>query len=287
MQFFFKSVLLRGGVTQSNRIVKRGRGRLRNLFFALAIAAVIAAAAAAAILRTLTSEASLFSLDPLIKRLLMLTIVKALRCIKCINSKITSRSNKDCYNCDTSVIRCLRCAKGSYSNCTAAFAAINTAFDNFVSAKDSGAIQRVRRDAALLRGAANGPGGLASGSRGFRSNPGSFAGFALAFKTFNLNVAFVRLNGLVAANRSPVTRSASSILPFPAFALAALVAFVAFVALVALAALVVLVALIVVAPFALVVAPAALAAAPAVAMTLAERRAKVKRLLRALVDLLL
>ncbi|EKD13318.1 hypothetical protein MBM_08401 [Drepanopeziza brunnea f. sp. 'multigermtubi' MB_m1] len=247
----------------------RGRGRLKNPFSALAIAAVIIAAAAAAILRTLILEASLLPLDPFTKRLLMLTTVKALKCIKCINNKIISRSNKDCYNCDTSVIRYFRYVKSSYSNCTAAFAAANTAFDNFLAL-----------NAAFLKSAASSPSGLANKSKGFKSSPGGLASFALALKTFNLNVAFIKLNSLVVANRSPVTRSASSISSFP-LALAALVAPVAF------AALVAFVALIVVALFALVVALAAPAAAPAVAMTLAERRAKVKRLLRALVDLLL
>ncbi|EKD11820.1 hypothetical protein MBM_10027 [Drepanopeziza brunnea f. sp. 'multigermtubi' MB_m1] len=98
------------------------------------------------------------------------------------------------------VIRCLRYAKSSYSNCTVAFAAINTAFDNFVSAKDN------------------------------------------------------------------MTRSASSILPFP-FALT----LAAFIAPVAFAAPVAFVALIIVALFALVVALAALAAALAVAITLTKR----------------
>ncbi|EKD17336.1 hypothetical protein MBM_04913 [Drepanopeziza brunnea f. sp. 'multigermtubi' MB_m1] len=226
-------------VTQSNRIVKRGRGRLKNFFFALAIAAAAAAAAAAAILRTLTFEASPFPLDLLTKRLLMLTTVKAL------------------------------------NNYTAAFAAVNTAFDNFLAL-----------NAALLKGAVNGPGGLASRSKGFRSSLDSFASFAFAFKTFNLNVAFVRLNSLVVANRGPVTRSASSMSLSP-LALAAFIALVVLAAFVALAVLVALVALIVVALFALIVALAAFAAAPAVAMTLAERRAKVKRLLKALIDLLL
>ncbi|EKD17477.1 hypothetical protein MBM_04338 [Drepanopeziza brunnea f. sp. 'multigermtubi' MB_m1] len=237
----------------------------QNLFSALAIAAIAVAAAAAAILRILTFEASPFLLDLFIKRLLILTTVKALKCIRCINNKITSRFNKDCYNCDTSVIRYLRCTKGSYSNCTAAFAVINTAFDNFLAL-----------NIAFLRSAANGPGGLANRSKGFKSSLGSFISFALALKTFNLNVAFIKLNSLVVANRNPMTRSASSILPFPlALAPAALVAPVA------------PVALIVVAPFALIVALAAPAAAPAVIITLAERRAKVKRLLKALVDLLL
>ncbi|EKD15125.1 hypothetical protein MBM_06886 [Drepanopeziza brunnea f. sp. 'multigermtubi' MB_m1] len=241
----------------------------QNLFFALAIAAAAATAVAAVILRTLTFEDSLFLLDLFIKRLLILTTVKALKCIKCINNKITSRFNKNCYNCDTSVIRYLRYAKSSYSNCTAAFAAVNTAFDNFLAL-----------DAALLKGAANSASGLANRSRGFKSNLDGFISFALALKTFNLNVAFVRLNSLIAANRNPVTRSASSMLPFPAFALA----LAAFIALVASATLV---ALIIVASFALVIALAALAAALAVAITLAKRRAKVKRLLRALIDLLL
>ncbi|EKD13315.1 hypothetical protein MBM_08398 [Drepanopeziza brunnea f. sp. 'multigermtubi' MB_m1] len=222
-------------ITQSNGIVKRGRGRLRNLLSALAIAAVIAAAAAA-IPRIFTLEPSPFLLDLLIKRLLMLTIVKALRCI---------------------------------NNCTAAFAAANTAFENFLAL-----------DAAFSRGVASSPSGLAS--KGFKSNLSSFASFAFAFKTFNLNIAFIRLNGLVAANRSPVTRSASSILPFPfALALAAFVAFVAF------AAFVAFVVFIIVALFALVIALAALAAALAVVITPAKRRAKVKRLLKALVNLLL
>ncbi|EKD13661.1 hypothetical protein MBM_08379 [Drepanopeziza brunnea f. sp. 'multigermtubi' MB_m1] len=163
----------------------------------------------------------------------MLTTVKALKCIKCINNKIISKSNKDCYNCDTSVIRCLRYAKSSYSNCTAAFAVINTAFDNFLA----------------------------------------------------LDAAFFKR---CLANRSPMTRSASSISPFPlALAIVAFVTSVAFAAFVAFAAIVASVALIIVAPFALIVALAAFAAAPAVAITLTERRAKVKRLLRALVDLLL
>ncbi|EKD15131.1 hypothetical protein MBM_06892 [Drepanopeziza brunnea f. sp. 'multigermtubi' MB_m1] len=257
------------------KIVKRGRSRLKNPFFALAIAAIAIAAAAAVILRTFTFEASLFFLNFLIKRLLILTTVKALKCIKCINNKITSKSNKDCYNCDTSVIRYLRYAKGNYNNCTAAFAIINTAFDNFLAL-----------DAALLRGAANSPSGLTNKSKGFKSSPGGLAGFAFAFKTFNLNIAFIKLNSLVAANRNPVTRSASSISLFP-FALAVLIAFVAFAALVALAALVAPVAFIVVAPFTLIVALAAFAAAPAVIITLTKRRAKMKRLLRALIDFLL
>ncbi|EKD21575.1 hypothetical protein MBM_00688 [Drepanopeziza brunnea f. sp. 'multigermtubi' MB_m1] len=217
MQFFFKSVLLRSG----------------------AIAATAAAAAAAVILRTLTSEASPFPLDPFIKRLLILTTVKAL------------------------------------NNCTAAFAAANTAFDNFLAL-----------NAAFLKGAANSPSGLASGSGGFESSLDSFISFAFAFKTFNLNIAFIKLNSLVAANRGPVTRSASSISPFP-FALAAFIALVASAALVAFVIPVALVALVVVASFALIVALAALAAAPAVAITLTERRAKVKRLLKALINLLL
>ncbi|EKD18581.1 hypothetical protein MBM_03574 [Drepanopeziza brunnea f. sp. 'multigermtubi' MB_m1] len=221
MQFFFKS---------------RGRGRLRNPFFALAIITAAVAAATAAILRTFTFEASLSFLDFSIKRLLMLTTVKAL------------------------------------SNYTVAFAAANTAFDNFLAL-----------DAALLKGAASSPESLASGNGGFKSSFDSFAGFAFAFKTFNLNIAFIKLNSLMAANRSPVTRSASSILLFPALALA-LAAFVAPVAFIALVASVVL---IIVALFALIVALAALAAALAIAITLAERRAKVKRLLKALVDLLL
>ncbi|EKD18882.1 hypothetical protein MBM_03124 [Drepanopeziza brunnea f. sp. 'multigermtubi' MB_m1] len=256
-------------------IAWRGRSRLRNLLFALAIAAIAAAAAAAAILRTLTPEASPSFLNLFIKRLLMLTTVKALKCIKYINNKITSKSNKDCYNCDTSVIRCLRCIKSSYSNCTAAFAAANTAFNNFLAL-----------DAAFSRSTANGPGGLANKSKGFKSSLDSFISFALAFKTFNLNMAFIRLNSLIVANRNPVIRSASSISLLP-LALAALVAPVASAALVAPAAPVALVALIIVAPFALIVALAVPAAAPAVAMTLIKRRAKVKRLLKALVDLLL
>ncbi|EKD15132.1 hypothetical protein MBM_06893 [Drepanopeziza brunnea f. sp. 'multigermtubi' MB_m1] len=130
------------------------------------------------------------------------------------------------------------------NNCIAAFAAANIAFDNFLAL-----------DAALLRSAASSPGGLANRSRSFKT--------------------FIKLNSLIVANRSPVTQSASSILPFPALALAAFIAPVAFVA------------LIIVAPFALIVALAALTAALAVAITLAERRAKVKRLLRALIDLLL
>ncbi|EKD21604.1 hypothetical protein MBM_00717 [Drepanopeziza brunnea f. sp. 'multigermtubi' MB_m1] len=247
----------------------------QNPFFALVITAIAIAIAAAAILRTFTFEASLFLLDFFIKRLLMLTTVKALKCIKCINSKIISKFNKDYYNCDTSVIRYFRCAKSSYSNCTAAFAAANTAFDNFLAL-----------NAAFLRSAASGPSGLASGSKSFKSSPGSFASFAFAFKTFNLNVAFVRLNGFIAANRNPVTRSASSILLFP-LTLAAFVAFVAFAALVAFVASVAFVAFIIVVPFALIVALAAFAAALAVAIIFAKRRAKVKRLLRALVDLLL
>ncbi|EKD17835.1 hypothetical protein MBM_03607 [Drepanopeziza brunnea f. sp. 'multigermtubi' MB_m1] len=196
-------------VTQSNKIVKRGRGRLKNFFFALAIAAITAAAAAAAaaaILRTFTFEASLFLLNLFIKRLLMLTTVKAL------------------------------------NNCTVAFAVANTAFDNFLAL-----------NAAFLRSAASSPSDLASRT-----------------------------------NCSPMTRSASSILPFPfALALAAFIAFVALAALVAFAVIVASVVLIIVASFALVVALTAFAAALAVAMTLAERRAKVKRLLNALVDLLL
>ncbi|EKD16799.1 hypothetical protein MBM_05268 [Drepanopeziza brunnea f. sp. 'multigermtubi' MB_m1] len=235
----------------------------QNLFFALAIVAAAAAAVAAVILRTFIFEASPFLLNLFIKRLLMLTTVKALKCIKCINNKIISRSNRDYYNYDTSVIRCLRYAKSSYSNCTAAFAVINTAFDNFLAL-----------DAAFLRGAASSSSGLANKSKGFKSSLGSFASFAFAFKTFNLNIAFVKLNSLIIANRNPMTRSASSILSFP-FALAALIAFVAFVA------------LIVVALFALIVALAAFATALAVVITFAERRAKVKRLLKALIDLLL
>ncbi|EKD20328.1 hypothetical protein MBM_01010 [Drepanopeziza brunnea f. sp. 'multigermtubi' MB_m1] len=114
----------------------------------------------------------------------------------------------------------------------------------------------------------------------------------MLFKQLALNVAFLRgaasgPSGLAnRTNRDPMTRNASSILPFP-FALAAFIALVAFVASVAFAASVAFVALIIVASFALIVTLAALAAAPAVAMTLAERRAKVKRLLRVLIDLLL
>ncbi|EKD18871.1 hypothetical protein MBM_03113 [Drepanopeziza brunnea f. sp. 'multigermtubi' MB_m1] len=242
-------------VIQFNRIVKRGRSRLRNLLSALAIATAIITAATAAILRTLTFEASPFPLDLFTKRLLMLTTVKALKCIN--------------------VIRYLRCIKSSYSNCTAAFAAANTAFDNFLAL-----------NAAFSRGAASSPGNLANKSESFKSSLGSLIGFALALKTFNLNIAFIRLNSFVITNRGPMTRSASSISPFP-LALAAFIALVAFAAFVALAAFVAFVALIIVAPFALIVALAALAAAPAVAITLAERRAKVKKLLKALVDLLL
>ncbi|EKD17348.1 hypothetical protein MBM_04209 [Drepanopeziza brunnea f. sp. 'multigermtubi' MB_m1] len=306
-------------VTQSSKIVKRGRSRLKNPLSALAIAAAAAAATAAAIPRTFTfeprtstPEASPFPSDPLTKRLLMLTTVKALKYIKCINNKIISRFNRNCYNCDTSVIRCLRCAKGSYSNCTAASAAANTAFDNFVSAKDNSIIQKVRRslrdamrqqlalDAVLLKGAASSLDSLANRSRGFRSSPDSLTSFALALKTFNLNIAFVKLNSLIAANRSPVTRSASSMSSSPLFdqnffsdfmqklqsaAIAALaLTLAAFIAPVAPAAPV---ALIIVASSALIITLAVLAAAPAVAMTLAKRRAKVKRLLRALIDLLL
>ncbi|EKD20329.1 hypothetical protein MBM_01011 [Drepanopeziza brunnea f. sp. 'multigermtubi' MB_m1] len=205
----------------------------QNPFFALTIAAAAAAAAAAAILRTLIFEASLFLLDLFIKRLLIPTTVKAL------------------------------------NNCTAASAAINTAFDNFLAL-----------NAALLRGAANNTSGLASRSKGFGNNLGSFISFALALKTFNLNITLIRLNGFIAANRGPMTRSASSILPFP-LALAVLIALVVF------AAPVALVALIIVALFALVIALAVLAAALAVIITFAERRAKVKRLLKALIDLLL
>ncbi|EKD19951.1 hypothetical protein MBM_01903 [Drepanopeziza brunnea f. sp. 'multigermtubi' MB_m1] len=138
--------------------------------------------------------------------------------------RIKSYFNRDYYNYDTSVIRCLRYAKGSYNNCTVAFAAANTAFDNFLAL-----------NAALSRSAASSPGGLASRT----------------------------------------------------LALAALVAFVAFVALVALAAFVASVALIIVALFALVVALTAFATALAVIITFAKRRAKVKRLLKALIDLLL
>ncbi|EKD13660.1 hypothetical protein MBM_08378 [Drepanopeziza brunnea f. sp. 'multigermtubi' MB_m1] len=254
MQFLFKSVLLRGGT--------RPRPFKKNPFFALAIAIAAVAAAAAAILRILTFEASLFLLDLFIKRLLILTTVKALKCIKCINNKIISRFNKDYYNCDTSVIRCLRCAKSSYSNCTAAFAAANTAFDNFLAL-----------DAALLRSAASSPSGLANGSRGFKSSPDGLAGFAFALKTFNLNIAFIKLNSFIAVNRSPVTRSASGISLFPlALALAALIALVASAA---------SVALIIVALFALIVALAAFTAAPAVAITLAKRRAKYMRAIKA------
>ncbi|EKD12345.1 hypothetical protein MBM_09520 [Drepanopeziza brunnea f. sp. 'multigermtubi' MB_m1] len=256
-------------VTQSNKIVKRGRSRLKNPFSTLAIAAAAIATVAAVILRTFTFKDSPFLLDLFIKRLLILTTVKALKCIKCINSEITSESNKDCYNCDTSVIRCLRYAKSSYSNCTAAFTAANTAFDNFLAL-----------NTAFLRDTINSASGLANRNKSFKSSLDSFASFAFAFKTFNLNIAFIRLNSLIATNRSPMTRSASSISPFPALALA----LAAFIALVALAALV---AFIIVAFLALVVTLAALAAALAVAITLAERRAKVKRLLRALVDLLL
>ncbi|EKD18033.1 hypothetical protein MBM_03805 [Drepanopeziza brunnea f. sp. 'multigermtubi' MB_m1] len=164
------------------------------------------------------------------------------------------------------------------NNCTAASIATNTAFDNFLAL-----------NAAFLRSAASSPSGLASRSKGFKSSLDSLADFAFALKTFNLNIAFVKLNGLIAANRGPVTRNASSISPFPALALA-LAAFVASVALaapVALATPVASVALIIVAPFALIVTLAALTIALAVAMTLTKRRAKVKRLLRALVDLLL
>ncbi|EKD21606.1 hypothetical protein MBM_00719 [Drepanopeziza brunnea f. sp. 'multigermtubi' MB_m1] len=215
------------------KIVKRGRSRLKNPFFTLAIAAAAIAAVTAAILRTFTFEASPLLLNLLIKRLLILTTVKAL------------------------------------SNCTVASAAINTAFDNFLAL-----------NATFLRGAASGPGGLASRSKGFKSSLGSLASFALALKTFNLNIAFVRLNGSIAANRSPVTRSASSMSLFP-LALAAFVALVAFAAPVAFAALVALVALVVVAPFALVVALAVPAAALAVAMTFAKRRAKHMRTIKA------
>ncbi|EKD18981.1 hypothetical protein MBM_02218 [Drepanopeziza brunnea f. sp. 'multigermtubi' MB_m1] len=210
-------------------IVKRDRSRLKNPFFALAIAAAAVTAAAAAILRTFTFEASPFSLDFLIKRLLILTTVKAL------------------------------------NNCTVAFAAANTAFDNFLAL-----------NAALLKSAANSPSGLASRSRSFKSSLDSFISFAFAFKTFNLNIAFIKLNSLVATNRGSITRSASSISLFPlALALAALVTFVAFAAFVVVAFL------------ALIVTLAAFAAALAVAITLAERRAKAKRLLKALVNLLL
>ncbi|EKD15701.1 hypothetical protein MBM_06329 [Drepanopeziza brunnea f. sp. 'multigermtubi' MB_m1] len=220
-------------VTQFSKIVKRDRSRLKNPFFALAIAAAATAAAAAAILRTLTFEDSLFLLNFFIKRLLMLTIIKALKCIKCINSKIISKSNRDYYNCDTSVIRCFRCTKSSYSNCTAAFAVANTAFDNFLAL-----------NAAFSKGVASNASGLTSRT-----------------------------------NRNPVIRSASSILLFPlALALAAFVIPVAFAA---------LVAFIIVAFLALVITLAAFAAALAVVITLAERRAEVKRLLRALIDLLL
>ncbi|EKD15146.1 hypothetical protein MBM_06362 [Drepanopeziza brunnea f. sp. 'multigermtubi' MB_m1] len=222
----------------------RGRGRPRNPLSALAIAAAAAAAAAAAILRILTFEPSPFPLDLLTKRLLIPTTVKALRCI---------------------------------NNCTIAFTAANTAFDNFLAL-----------DATLLKGAADSPGGLTNRSRGFRNSPGGLAGFALALKTFNLNIALVKLNSLIAANRNSITRSASSISLFPlALAPAAFIVLVAFAAPVALAAPVASVALIIVALFALIIALAAFAAAPAVAMTLAKRRIKVKRLLRALVDLLL
>ncbi|EKD18892.1 hypothetical protein MBM_03134 [Drepanopeziza brunnea f. sp. 'multigermtubi' MB_m1] len=247
------------------KIVKRGRGRLKNLLSALIIAIAAITAAAAVILRILTSEPSPFLLDLLIKRLLMLTTVKALKCIKCINSKIISKSNKNCYNCDTSVIRYLRYAKGSYSNCTAAFAAINTAFNNFLAL-----------NAAFSKSITSSPGGLTSKSKGFKSSPDSFVGFAFALKTFNLNIAFIRLNSLIAANRGLVTRSASSILSFP-FALA----LAAFVAPIASAAPVAPVALIIVASFTLVVALAAFTAALAVAITLAKRRAKYMRAIKA------
>ncbi|EKD12518.1 hypothetical protein MBM_09274 [Drepanopeziza brunnea f. sp. 'multigermtubi' MB_m1] len=176
-------------VTQSNRIVKRGRGRLRNSLSALTIATAVAAAAAAVIPRILTFEprtstfeASLFLLNPFIKRLLMLTTVKALKCIKCINNKIISKSNKNCYNCDTSVIRCLRYAKGSYSNCTVAFAAANTAFDNF--SLRNAIRQQFALDAALLKGAANSLSGLANETA-----------LALALAAF---IAFVALAAFVA-----------------------------------------------------------------------------------------
>ncbi|EKD15126.1 hypothetical protein MBM_06887 [Drepanopeziza brunnea f. sp. 'multigermtubi' MB_m1] len=247
-------------VTQSNRIVKRGRGRLRNPFFALAIAAVAAAAAAAAILRTLTFEDSPFLLDFFIKRLLMLTTVKALRCIKCINTLYAVSSM-------------LKVAIAIVPLLLPLLTPLS-----ITSLRDA-VRQQLALNAAFSRGAVNSASGLASKSRGFKNSLDSFASFAFAFKTFNLNIAFIRLNSLMVANRSPVTRSASSILPFP-FALA----LAAFVALVALAALVVL---IIVAFFALIIALAAFAAALAVVITLAERRAKVKRLLRALVDLLL
>ncbi|EKD17711.1 hypothetical protein MBM_04080 [Drepanopeziza brunnea f. sp. 'multigermtubi' MB_m1] len=230
----------------SNRIVKRGRSRLKNLLSALAIAAAAAAAVAAAILRTLTFEASLLFLDLFIKRLLMLTTVKALRCIKCINT-------------------------------------LYAVFGMLKVAIATAPLLLPLLTPLSITSAVNSPSGLASRSKGFKSSFGSFASFAFALKTFNLNIAFIKLNGLVAANRSPMTRSASSISPFPALALIS----AAFVVLVAFAVLVAFVALIIVAFFALVVALAAFAAAPAVVMTFTERRAKVKRLLRALVDLLL
>ncbi|EKD12115.1 hypothetical protein MBM_09752 [Drepanopeziza brunnea f. sp. 'multigermtubi' MB_m1] len=139
---------------------------------------------------------------------------------------------------------------------------------------------RLALNVAFSRGAVSSASGLASKSRGFKSNLDSFAGFAFALKTFNLNIAFIKLNSLIIANRDLMIRSASSMLPFP-------LALAAFVAPVAFAALVAFVALIIVALFTLIVALAALAAALAVAMTFAERRAKVKRLLKALIDLLL
>ncbi|EKD13321.1 hypothetical protein MBM_08404 [Drepanopeziza brunnea f. sp. 'multigermtubi' MB_m1] len=146
---------------------------------------------------------------------------------------------------------------------------------------------RLALNAAFLRGVANNPGGLANKGKGFRSSLDSLAGFAFALKTFNLNVAFIRLNSLIVANRAPMIRSASSISPFPLALALTLAAFIALVAPVAFAALVALAILIIVASFALAIAFAAFAAAPAVAITLTKRRAKVKRLLRALINLLL
>ncbi|EKD20944.1 hypothetical protein MBM_00057 [Drepanopeziza brunnea f. sp. 'multigermtubi' MB_m1] len=237
----------------------------QNPFFALAITVATAAAAAAAILRTLTSEASPLFLNLLIKRLLMLTTVKALKYIKCINTLYA-------------VSGMLKVAIATVPLLLPLLTPLS--ITSVRRGLRDAMRQQLALDTAFLKSAANSPGGLASKSKGFKSSPGSFTSFALAFKTFNLNVAFVRLNSLVVANRSPMTQSASSILSFP-FALAAFIAFVAFAILVAFAAPVALVALIIVALFALIVALAALATAPAIAMTLAKRRAKHMRAIKA------
>ncbi|EKD13273.1 hypothetical protein MBM_08716 [Drepanopeziza brunnea f. sp. 'multigermtubi' MB_m1] len=199
-------------VTQFNKIVKRGRGRLRNPLSALAVAA--ATAAAAVILRTLTSELSPFLLDLFIKRLLMLTTVKAL----------------------------------NYNNCTAAFAVANTAFENF-----SGNTKRFEH---------------------------------ITFSQVGGPLTADMLSEACQVAREPWFKAKVDI-EIPTAIIALALALAAFVILVAFTALVAPVALIIVALFALVVALAAFAAALAVAITLTKRRAKVKRLLRALIDLLL